>query len=217
MRYRLWIATLAVLVAPHGAAAAGASTPALRLLDRAPVTVAGTSFKAREQIRVTASVEEQTVTRSLRAGERGGFTVRFLTLSAGRCEGLRVVARGATGTRAVRKVFPPAGCLPVTQPARADATVAATGQPPRVRITNSAPLVVRGSNFRQYEVVRVVYRAHSTWRRTATATAAGSFTVRFPVSLRLCPPASLTATGSKGSQAAYKPPATMCPQPPDEP
>jgi hypothetical protein len=217
MKGTLCTAMLVVLLALGALPAAATGMPSLQLRDRAPLTVKGANFKARELVRVTASVADETVTRSVRARANGDFTVRYLTLSAGRCEDLAVVARGATGTRAVLKLFPPAACLPVAQPTRTDPPVATASQAPRVRVADSAPLVVRGSNFRQYEVVRVVYRAQSTWRRTATATAAGTFTVRFPVSLRLCPPSSLTATGSKGSQATYKPPPPMCPQPPDEP
>jgi hypothetical protein len=94
----------------------------------------------------------------------------------------------------------------------------AVTQQPRLRVIDGSPLVVRGSAFRGHEVVRVVYRgAVLTRTRTATATAAGTFVVRFPVTWALCPPASLTATGAKGSRATLKPPRTMCPQPPTEP
>jgi hypothetical protein len=94
---------------------------------------------------------------------------------------------------------------------------AATEQQPRLRLLDSAPLVVRGSAFRSHELVRVVYRAQATWRRSVTANDGGTFTVRFPVALQVCPPASLAATGARGSRAALKLPPTMCPQPPDEP
>jgi hypothetical protein len=94
---------------------------------------------------------------------------------------------------------------------------AATNQQPRLRVLDSAPLVVRGTGFKGHELVSVVYRAQARWTRTATASAAGTFTVRFPAALQLCPPGLLTARGARGSSAVFKPPRTMCPQPPPEP
>jgi hypothetical protein len=97
-------------------------------------------------------------------------------------------------------------------------TSGAASQQARLRVVDASPLVVRGSAFRANEVVRVVYRAGEVTRtRTATATVAGAFVVRFPVTWALCPPASLSASGAKGSRATLKPPRTMCPQPPAEP
>jgi hypothetical protein len=116
MRKTLCVAVLFVLLAP-AAAAVATGAPMLRLADRTPLTVAGTSFSPRELVRVTASVEDDTVSRSVRAGPLGGFTMRFLALSAGRCDDLRVVARGASGTRAVLKVLPPDACRPLPGPA----------------------------------------------------------------------------------------------------
>jgi hypothetical protein len=119
MRYGVCAAVLVAFLMPSAGRAIGDAVPSLRLVDRAPLTVRGANFKARELVRVTASVEEATATRSVRTGPGGGFTVRFLTLGAGRCESLHVVARGATGTRAVLKTFPPAVCQPVSQPGAA--------------------------------------------------------------------------------------------------
>jgi hypothetical protein len=107
--------------------------------------------------------------------------------------------------------------LAVVGLAIAGSTSGAASQQARLRVIDASPLVVRGWAFKSHESVRVVYRARVARTRTVTATAAGTFVVRFPVAWQLCPPATLTATGAKGSRALLKPPATVCPQPPAEP
>ena len=109
------------------------------------------------------------------------------------------------------------GVVAVLALAVTSAGAAATDQEPRLRVLDSTPLVVRGTGFKGHERVIVVYRAQARWTRTTTASAAGTFTVRFPATLQLCPPGVLSARGATGSSAVFKPPRTMCPQPPAEP
>jgi len=117
MRRMVPLAVLVVVLAPSAALGVTERTPSLKLLDRAPLTIAGAGFTSREVVQVTATTDDGTVTRSLRANASGAFTMRFLALSAGRCEALRVVARGPSGPRAFLKLFPPAACQPLSDPA----------------------------------------------------------------------------------------------------
>lgn len=114
--WALRIGLLALALALGASWAAGTGTPVLRLVDRSPLTVAGTSFEPREQVQLTVFVDDETTSRSVRAGSRGGFSVRFSALSVGRCDELRIVARGATGNRAVLKLFAPLACQPLSEP-----------------------------------------------------------------------------------------------------
>jgi hypothetical protein len=113
MRRGILLLGLIALLAPCAALGISRSAPSLTLVDRAPLTVTGAHFRSRELVRVTALVEDGTAVRSVRAGKRGGFTARFPGLTVGRCGAFRVVAKGATGTRAILKLFPPAGCQPL--------------------------------------------------------------------------------------------------------
>ena len=90
---------------------ASTSQPKLRILDRTPLTVRGTSFEARERVRVTATADGIVAVR-VRASAAGVFTATFETLSPTRCDTVRVVAVGAQGSRAVLKLLPAPGCIP---------------------------------------------------------------------------------------------------------
>jgi hypothetical protein len=95
---------------------AGLSSPArpkphLRLLDRTPVTLKGTYFRAGERVRVTVTTTE-TQTRVLRASRLGSFTAQFENVTVGRCGGLAVRAVGARGAQATLKVLQEPDCAP---------------------------------------------------------------------------------------------------------
>ena len=87
---------------------------------------------------------------------------------------------------------------------------------PVLRLAARAPVVVHGAGFRAGEQVRVhVQTASVVSARSATASAAGAFTVRFAaVALDRCSAASVWAVGGHGDGARLKvPPPAMCPVP----
>jgi hypothetical protein len=83
--------------------------PALRLTDGAPLTVRGTHFRPRENVRITA-ISLGSVTRRTSAGPGGSFVTR-IAIRYNRCSGLTVVARGSKGSRAMIK-RPAMDCRP---------------------------------------------------------------------------------------------------------
>jgi hypothetical protein len=100
----------------------------------------------------------------------------------------------------------------------ASSALAATVGQPHLRISGEAPLTVVGRGFKNHEAVDVTYRADRTWIRHATATAAGTFTVRFAgVRFQACKTHRLSAAGSGGTKAFFKMPPVSCSPPPDEP
>jgi hypothetical protein len=88
---------------------------------------------------------------------------------------------------------------------------------PALKVLDRTPLVVRGTNFRRSELVRVTYRStgEPVVRKARTGTA-GGFTVRFPeVSVHPCSGgATIIARGSSGTFALAKLPAPLCPPAP---
>jgi hypothetical protein len=102
---------VAAAVAVPVAAERPAATATLRLLDRAPLTLEGKGFKARERVSVTAALNGK-ATRWVRARAGGGFVVIFSELAAGRCSSVRVLAVGSRGSRTVLKILPAPACLP---------------------------------------------------------------------------------------------------------
>lgn len=88
----------------------------------------------------------------------------------------------------------------------APAAVAGDAARPSLGLLTKQPLTIRGSHFQGEERVRVrvAARGHA-FSRTATATLAGSFTVRFRLSLRRCDRYSVQAFGSEGSRARLLP------------
>jgi hypothetical protein len=86
-----------------------AVSPALRVMSESPLSVRGTGFDAREQVRVTVRAGPRTWARNTRAGARGGFTV-VLRVKIDFCSfPVRIVAVGrSSGT--VRARIPIRSC-----------------------------------------------------------------------------------------------------------
>jgi hypothetical protein len=123
------LAALIVLVACCASASsisAGTSGKAyLRVVDRDPLTIQGRAFKARERVRVVASVQESAQTmasgseiarKTVRATATGSFRVVFSEMSVDRCSLVRVTSVGARGSMAVLKVLPSPMCTPAQAP-----------------------------------------------------------------------------------------------------
>jgi hypothetical protein len=106
---------VAVVIALVWASAAVSSPPRpkphLRLLDRAPLTLNGTHFRARERVRITV-VTTETQKRTVRSARDGSFTTQLDGVTVGRCGGLAVQAVGARGDTASLKVLQPEDCAP---------------------------------------------------------------------------------------------------------
>jgi len=113
MRTSLVTVLLALVVAAVaiGSALGSASKPPkLRVLDRAPLRLAGTGFRKQERIRLTVSAGA-TWRKTIRASSTGGFSTSFADVAVDRCMGVVAIARGATGDMASAKVMPMA-CPP---------------------------------------------------------------------------------------------------------
>lgn len=79
----------------------------LQIVRKAPLTIRGQGFRARESVRVSASGRSWRV----RATGSGTFV---LTLGSGdRCNSVRVLATGSSGSYAVVKVLPSPECAPM--------------------------------------------------------------------------------------------------------
>ena len=103
------------LFAGFGEAAAvrTSATAKLQLLATNPVTVAGTGFRSRERVRVTAwAGSEKSPTARVVATRIGSFRVSLDELSASRCDLVRVVAVRSTGDRVFLKRLPAPECMP---------------------------------------------------------------------------------------------------------
>jgi hypothetical protein len=72
---------------------------------------------------------------------------------------------------------------------------------PVLRLVDRTPVVVRGSGFEAGEQVSVALSAGTRSVRRAQATEAGTFVVRYGVSLGRCARYSVQAFGSAGSRA----------------
>jgi hypothetical protein len=94
-----------------GAAASPSPAPALRLLDRSPLSVRGERFQPRERVRliITGDVAAK---RTLRTDPSGRFVANFEAITATRCDMIRVVAVGGSGGRAQLKLLPAPACMP---------------------------------------------------------------------------------------------------------
>ena len=101
---RVVLFLLAAAAIAGGAAAYAASPqasqarPSLRLVDRAPMTFRGTSFKPRERVRVVVVAASGTATRLVRASSTGAFAVVYRGLPFDPCLEARAVGQG--GSRA---------------------------------------------------------------------------------------------------------------------
>lgn len=91
-------------LAAIGVAAAGTaeSTRAARLslMSVSPLTLRGTSFQARERVRVRVVTDFTTRTRRVSAGPAGRLVVRFADVSVHRCSTLFAEAVGSEGSLA---------------------------------------------------------------------------------------------------------------------
>ena len=113
MRVRLLaIALLAAALALPAWGRDAGRAPALRIVDRTPLTVSGTGFGAREEVRLTLRTgRARAFARSTRADAAGAFRAAFGVLVAVEpCRGALVVtATGSRGSRATvrRSCRPP--------------------------------------------------------------------------------------------------------------
>jgi len=107
-----------VLAAGLGPAAARSTTaakPVLQLIQRAPLKIQGTHFKARERVRLTAVTPQGRAVVTARSTRLGRIVATFGSFSAPLCNRLSVRAVGARGDRATLVVNPPPA-LPVPCP-----------------------------------------------------------------------------------------------------
>jgi hypothetical protein len=99
------VLSLCVALLPAAAVASPSRTAHVTLASLSPVSVRGTSFRSHERVAVTVSAKS-TRTKTVTAGARGGFTVRFTSLSLGTCQAYAVRAKGNRGSVAFLKVTP---------------------------------------------------------------------------------------------------------------
>jgi hypothetical protein len=100
-------ATLLLGVCGSALAGAQARRPTLRILDVAPLKVQGANFKPGERVTLLVNAGRP-LTKGLKAGGHGGFTVR-LGVSVKGCTAVVVQAIGARGSRAMADLTMP-GC-----------------------------------------------------------------------------------------------------------
>ncbi len=74
----------------------------------------------------------------------------------------------------------------------------------RLQVTEQAPFTVHGMGFAPGERVTIVAQAAGRHVKVVTASDDGTFTVRFDVSLGVCPTYIVRATGSRGSHASVR-------------
>ena len=90
--------------------ASGQTRPILRIVNDSPLTLRGTGFKARERVQVTVVMRERILSRQLRTGSLGGFTIRFVGVGINYCVfPLSIRARGSSSGLA-RTLMPIADC-----------------------------------------------------------------------------------------------------------
>jgi hypothetical protein len=106
MRRLVLLVTFAALVAPQ-AIAAPRPPATIRLVDRDPVTIAGTHFRSHERVKVTINAGGVQHTRRVIASAAGTFRAKFVDVSATSC-GLYAGAVGSRGARAT--LSPPRAC-----------------------------------------------------------------------------------------------------------
>jgi hypothetical protein len=80
-----------------------------------------------------------------------------------------------------------------------------------LELAGSAPLALRGANFRPSERVRVTLSGELTRTKHVTASAGGAFVVRFQSTYDRCSAAIVRAVGARGSRAALKLVPVACP------
>lgn len=104
-------AALALALSGVGTSVGSSQRPSLRFAQTVPLHIAGSHFRARERVRVTATVSDTSRTRRVRASGKGSFVVVF-AIGAGRCSEVRAIAVGGGGSRATLKRLPSPACLP---------------------------------------------------------------------------------------------------------
>jgi hypothetical protein len=81
---------------------------------------------------------------------------------------------------------------------------------PALRLTDGAPLTIRGTHFRAGERVRVTAISLGSATRRTSAGPGGSFVMRLAIKYNRCSGLTVIARGNKGSRAAIKRPAMDC-------
>lgn len=94
---------LVVLGADHAAFADASSRASLRLVKKAPVTLAGANFEARERVRVVAARDGERFVRTVVASATGAFTVSYSRVTIDPCNA-SFWATGNRGSRAALKL-----------------------------------------------------------------------------------------------------------------
>jgi hypothetical protein len=84
------------------------------------------------------------------------------------------------------------------------AIAAAVAGTARLEVSAKAPFTVHGVGFAPGERVTVMAQAAGRYVKVVTAGEDGTFTVRFDVSLGICPAYIVRATGSRGSHASVR-------------
>ena len=97
------VATAATVAAGSVASTGeGALRPTLRLMDKQPLKLRGTSFKPRERVRVTVETAGERQSRTLTASATGAFVAAF-TVRFDPCN-FEAWATGSRGSRASHKL-----------------------------------------------------------------------------------------------------------------
>jgi hypothetical protein len=118
MRKLTLVLTAGLLIPAASVAAVAAAPPdrtsaqpALRLVDRAPVTVQGRHFRALERVKVTLYKETAAVrTRRAKASRAGVFTAALPEVRIDRCDTIMIRAVGSGGSLAQLKLLPRPAC-----------------------------------------------------------------------------------------------------------
>ncbi len=84
------------------------------------------------------------------------------------------------------------------------AIAAAEAGTARLQVTARSPFTVHGVGFAPGERVTIVAQAAGRHVKVVTAGEDGTFTIRFDVSLGICPVYIVSATGSRGSRASLR-------------
>jgi hypothetical protein len=90
-----------------GTADGGSDAPvkaSLQVIRQAPMTIQGDGFRAQESVRVSAAGRQW----HSKAGARGSFVLRLS--GANPCRVVRIVAVGASGSRATLRIIPAGAC-----------------------------------------------------------------------------------------------------------
>lgn len=99
MRKTLLLGLLLAAVAASPGAARPDAQPSIRVVAHAPVVVTGSSFRARERVRVTVAVLKVTRVATVRATARGTFRLAFALSAQDPCN-VRASAVGSSGAKA---------------------------------------------------------------------------------------------------------------------